>query len=115
MSEQMRCVYCGNVMYSRPYSCCGEVNHCEPVEDEPIIDADDQYAAVCESPSALWQEVGDRWDHCRVKLHGEDMPADKALVYLAHSIKAGETDMDVLRCIAGDVLAAMAECAKEAA
>ena len=115
MSEQMRCVYCGNVMHSRPYSCCGEVNHCEPVDDEPIIDPDDQFAAVCESPSALWQEVGDQWDHCRVKLHGEDMPGDLALVYLAHSIKAGETDMDVLRCMAGDVLAAMAECAKEAA
>lgn len=34
MSDQMRCVYCGNVLYSRPYSCCGEVNHCEPVDDE---------------------------------------------------------------------------------
>lgn len=34
MSEQMRCVYCGNVLHSRPYSCCGEVNHCEPVDDQ---------------------------------------------------------------------------------
>lgn len=32
---QMRCVYCGNALHSRPYACCGEVNHCEPVEDEP--------------------------------------------------------------------------------
>ena len=105
-----RCPYCGTDHDMPDAACCNERGHCEP-----IIDAEDQYAALCESPSALWQEVGDQWDHCRVKLHGEDMPADKALVYLAHSIKAGETDMDVLRCIAGDVLAAMAECAKEAA
>jgi len=109
------CPYCGKEHDDPLASCCGERGHCFESDADGIIDPDDQFAAVCESPSALWQEVGDQWDHCRVKIHGEDMPADKALVYLAHSIKAGETDMDVLRCIAGDVLAAMAECAKEAA
>ncbi|MCO6445001.1 MAG: hypothetical protein J5J04_13040 [Anaerolineae bacterium] len=104
------CPYCFREHDEPDASCCGERGHCEPV-----IDADDQYAAVCESPSALWREVGGDWDYCRVRLHGEDMPGDKALVYLAHAIRAGETNMDVLRCIAGDVLDAMAECAKEAA
>lgn len=38
MSERMRCVHCGNVLYSRPYSCCGEVGHCVPDLDESDAD-----------------------------------------------------------------------------
>lgn len=106
------CPYCFREHDEPDASCCAERGHCEP-----IIDADDQWAAI-ENPRALWNLVGDAaygWDHCRVRYHGEDMPGDLALVYLAHAIRAGETNMDVLRCIAGDVLDAMAECAKEAA
>ena len=112
------CPYCGKEHDDPLASCCGERGHCFESDADGIIDPDDQFAVVAENPRALWMLVGDAkygWDHCRVRYHGEDMPGDLALVYLAHSIKDGETDMDVLRCIAGDVLDAMAECAKEAA
>lgn len=46
MSERMRCVYCGNVLHSRPYSCCGEVNHCEPVENEQAGEQPDEQEAA---------------------------------------------------------------------
>lgn len=58
---------------------------------------------------SLWMRVGmaEGWDAVRVRLDGEDIPADLALVELAVRIRDGETDMDTLRCIAGDVLEAM--------
>lgn len=57
---------------------------------------------------SLWMRVGmEGWDEVRVRVDGEDVPGDLALVALALRIRDGETDMDVLRCIAGDVIAAM--------